>query len=137
MHKSLPQLTAHACRIRELYAAQAVRTGSRPWGPTELAQGFIGDVGDLMKLVMAKEGLRPAKTQNLDAALAHELSDCLWSILLLADAYQVSLEPAFLRTMRELEQKLTPTRRTKTARTPRARRDSSAPKSRSGPLSGS
>lgn len=129
--KSLAQHTARARRVRDLYAAQARRAGTPVWGPAELAQGFVGDVGDLMKLVMAKEGLRPAKGQNLDAALAHELADCLWSILLLADAYQVPLEPAFLRTMRELEQKLTPSRRTKTARTPRARRDSSAPKSRS------
>ena len=135
--KSLAQLTARARRIRNLYAAQARRAGTPVWGPTELAQGFVGDVGDLMKLVMAKQGLRPAKAQNLDAAIAHELSDCLWSILLLADANQVPIEPAFLRTMRELEQKLTPSRRTKTARKPRARRDSSAPKSRNAPLAGS
>lgn len=135
--KSLAALTARAHDIRALYATQARRAGTPVWGPAELAQGFVGDVGDLMKLVMAKEGLRPAQAQNLDAALAHELADCLWSILLLADAYQVKLEPAFLATMRELERKLTPSRRTKTARTPRARRDSSAPKSRSGRPAGS
>ena len=118
--RTLPQLTARARRIRELYAARALAAGTRPWGPAELAQGFVGDVGDLMKLVMAKEGLRPAK--NLDAALAHELADCLWSVLLLADAYAVKLEPAFVTTMRQLEQKLTAPRRTKTARTSRARR---------------
>lgn len=135
--KSLAALTARARRVRDLYAAQARRAGTPEWGPAELAQGFVGDVGDLMKLVMAKQGLRPAQARDLDAALAHELSDCLWSILLLAEAYHVPLEPAFLRTMRALERKLTPPRRTKTARTPRARRDSSAPKSRNGPLSGS
>ena len=85
--KSLAQLTARARRVRDLYAAQARRAGTPVWGPAELAQGFVGDVGDLMKLVMAKEGLRPTKAQNLDAALAHELADCLWSFLLLADAY--------------------------------------------------
>ncbi len=120
--QTLPQLTARARRIRALYTAQALATGTRPWGPAELAQGFVGDVGDLMKLVMAKEGLRPAKAKNLDAALAHELADCLWSVLLLAEAYAVKLEPAFLTTMRDLEQKLTAPRRTKTARTSRARR---------------
>ncbi len=120
--KTLPQLTARARRIRELYTAQALAAGTRPWGPAELAQGFVGDVGDLTKLVMAKEGLRPAKAKDLDAALAHELADCLWSILLLADAYAVKLEPAFLTTMRLLEEKLTAPRRTKTGQTSRARR---------------
>lgn len=120
--KSLPQLTARARRVRELYTAQARTAGTRTWGPAELTQGFVGDVGDLMKLVMAKEGLRPAKAKDLDAALAHELADCLWSVLLIADAYAVKLEPAFLTTMRQLEQKLTAPRRTKTARTSRARR---------------
>jgi NTP pyrophosphatase (non-canonical NTP hydrolase) len=120
--KSLPQLTTRAKKIRALYAAQALAAGTRPWGPAELAQGFVGDVGDLMKHVMAKEGLRPTKAKDLNAALAHELADCLWSILLLADAYQVKLEPAFLATMRHLEQKITAPRRTKTARTSRARR---------------
>ena len=55
--QALPQLTARARRIRELYTAQAIAAGTRPWGPAELAQGFVGDVGALMKLVMAKEGL--------------------------------------------------------------------------------
>ena len=119
--KTLPALTARAREIRALYAAQSRRAGTRPWGPAELAQGFVGDVGDLMKLVMAKEGLRPAQAKNLDAALAHELADCLWSILLLADCYGVKLEPAFLHTMRQLREKLTPPRRTKTAQTSRAR----------------
>ena len=100
---SLAQLTTRARRIRQLYAAQARRDGRMPWGPAELAQGFVGDVGDPMKLTMAKSGLRPAK--DLDVALAHELADCLWSILLLADAYNVKLEPAFLRAMQQLEQK--------------------------------
>ena len=117
---TLPEFTARAEKIRALYAAQARRQGSRPWKPAELAQGFVGDVGDLMKLVMAKSGLRSAK--NLDAALAHELADCLWSVLLLARAYDVDLEKSFLSTMNALERKLTAPRRTKTARTSRARR---------------
>ncbi len=116
--QTLPLLTARARKIRALYAAQARRAGTRPWGPAELAQGFVGDVGDLMKLVMAKAGLRPAK--NLDAALAHELADCLWSILLLADAYHVKLEPAFHRTMDDLANRLTP--RSAAAANPRTRR---------------
>ncbi len=67
-------------------------------------QGFVGDVGDLMKLVMAKAGARPIA--DVEAKLAHELADCLWSVLVLARAYDVDLERAFLRTMDDLDTKL-------------------------------
>ncbi len=105
---SLSTLSARANNIRALYDQQALREGRRPWTPAEFAQGFAGDVGDLMKLAMAKQGLRPAPTAkaDLDAALAHELSDCLWSVLVLADAYGIDLETAFARTMAELEVRL-------------------------------
>jgi NTP pyrophosphatase (non-canonical NTP hydrolase) len=69
-----------------------------------LMQGFVVDVGDLMKLVMAKAGTRPV--DHVDQKLAHELSDCLWSVLVLAKAYDVDLEKEFLRTMDEIEVKL-------------------------------
>ena len=67
-------------------------------------QGLVGDVGDLMKLVMAKAGSRPV--EDLDRRLAHELADCLWSVLTLADAYDVDLETSFTSTMDELEESL-------------------------------
>ena len=40
--------------------------------------GFVGDVGDLAKQVMAREGVRhlPGRKDTL----AHELTDCLWSV---------------------------------------------------------
>ena len=66
--------------------------------------GFLGDVGDLAKLVQGKEGVRPR--EGLDEALAHELADCLWSVMVLADAYNVDLETAFTTTMRELNDHL-------------------------------
>ncbi len=100
----LSELSARAQEIRALYDARAVRHGSRPWTVTEFAQGFAGDVGDLMKLTMARQGLRPA--ERIDERLAHELADCLWSVLVLADACDVDLEKAFTRTMDELESRL-------------------------------
>jgi NTP pyrophosphatase (non-canonical NTP hydrolase) len=67
-------------------------------------QGFVVDVGDLMNLVMAKAGAR--RVDDADAKLAHELSDCLWSVLVLANLYGVDLEREFLATMTEIERKL-------------------------------
>ncbi len=66
--------------------------------------GFVGDVGDLAKLVHGKAGVRPRA--DLDAALARELADCLWCVLTLADAYDMDLGRAFTETMHELEEVL-------------------------------
>jgi len=87
--------------VRARYAeVEAVRYG-RSWTREEIMLGFLGDVGDLAKLVQGKEGVRPRP--NLDEALAHELADCLWSVLVLADAYDVDLAAAFDTTMAALE----------------------------------
>jgi NTP pyrophosphatase (non-canonical NTP hydrolase) len=76
----------------------------RAWTDEEIALGFVGDVGDLMKLVQAKNGVRALP--DVEGRLAHELADCLWAILTLADVYQIDLETAFLHTMDDLERRL-------------------------------
>lgn len=93
--------------LRERFAAVEIARSGRPWSRAELAQGFVGDVGDLMKLVMAKDGRRPGPV-DLDARLAHELADCLWSVLVLAKVCDVDLERAFLTTLDELTATLAP-----------------------------
>jgi NTP pyrophosphatase (non-canonical NTP hydrolase) len=100
----LSQLSARALEIRAAFAAAEQRRGGRPWTREEIMQGFVGDVGDLMKLVMAKAGARAIA--DADRQLAHELSDCLWSVLVLAKLYDVDLEREFLATMDELEQRI-------------------------------
>jgi len=101
---NLKDLSEKAVNIRQKYDALNIKSGNRKWVTLNFAQGFVGDVGDLMKLVMAKEGLR--KIDDVDEKLAHELSDCLWSILVLADKYNIDLEKDFGKTMAELENKI-------------------------------
>ena len=98
------QLSARALEIREHFAAMERSAAGRPWTREEVMQGFVGDVGDLMKLVMAKSGIRTIP--DADRKIAHELGDCLWSVLVLARLYDVDLEQEFLRTMDGIEQKL-------------------------------
>ncbi|AEE44604.1 nucleotide pyrophosphohydrolase [Cellulomonas fimi] len=86
--------------VRARYAAVETARYGRSWTREEIMLGFLGDVGDLAKLVQGKAGVRPR--DDLDEALAHELADCLWSVLTLADAYDVDLETAFVSTMRSL-----------------------------------
>lgn len=97
-------LQERAIEIRNKYSEFEIQTIGRPWTNQELMEGFVGDVGDLMKLVMAKEGVR--KGENVDEKLAHELSDCLWSILVLASKYNINLEEQFLNTMNQLEDRI-------------------------------
>ena len=100
----ISQLSDRAMQIHASFAARAQRTGGRPWTREEVMQGFVGDVGDLMKIVMAKAGARPLA--QVDDRLAHELGDCLWSVLVLARLYGVDLERAFLQTMDGIEDSL-------------------------------
>ena len=93
-----------AMKVRSLYAQLEKQRYCKTWSAEQLVQGFVGDVGDLAKIIMAKEGYRAA--ENVDAKLAHELADCLWSVIVLANAYDVDLESAFTSTMDELEKQI-------------------------------
>ncbi|MCC2319890.1 MazG nucleotide pyrophosphohydrolase domain-containing protein [Cellulomonas xiejunii] len=96
----LRSMQARALAVRALYDQVGAERYGRAWTTQETMLGLVGDVGDLAKLVQGKAGVRPRA--DLDDALAHELADCLWSLLVLADAYDVDLPAAFARTMDEL-----------------------------------
>ena len=100
----LKQLSQRAEEIRAKYADLERKTAGHERTTLNRMEGFIVDVGDLMRLVMAKEGLR--EIDDVDTKLAHELSDCLYSILVLAKAYDVDLQASFEKTMGELEVKI-------------------------------
>ena len=52
----------------------------------------------------ARPAYAPATTST--RPWPHELADCLWSVLTLADAYDVDLAGAFTATMDELDEVL-------------------------------
>lgn len=94
-------LQQRAIAIRERYALlEQARYGSA-WTPSELMLGFAGDLGDLAKLVLAASGRRAIP--GAEQKLAHELADCLWSVIVLAHLHGVDLEREFLDTMNTLE----------------------------------
>ncbi len=93
-----------AIQVRNKYSKLEQKETGKSWTNLNLMEGFVGDVGDLMKLVMAKEGLR--KIEDVDNKLAHELSDCLWSVLVLANKYNIDLEASFMNTMNELDERI-------------------------------
>ena len=95
-------LAERAVTVRQHYAELERKRHGRPWTNEEVALGFVGDVGDLAKLVMAMGGMR--SIPDARQKLTHELVDCLWSVLVLSHLYDVDLERAFLQTMDDLEQ---------------------------------
>ncbi|MER7055967.1 MazG nucleotide pyrophosphohydrolase domain-containing protein [Streptomyces sp. NPDC000351] len=98
----LDELRWRALRTHDLYDELNMRERGRVWTREEFIPGYMADVGDLAKLILAEEGARAVRPDS-QAALEHELADCLWSVLILAHRYGIDLESAFVRTMRDLE----------------------------------
>ena len=106
---TLDQLSRRGLEIAGLYDELNLAQRGRVWTRAETMMGFLGDVGDLAKLVMAAEGARSdvgGSAQETRAALEHELADCLWAVLVLAHRYDVDLAAAYEDAMDELEQRL-------------------------------
>ena len=97
------KIIERALQIRNKYSNFEKKKWGKSWGNEQILQGFVGDVGDLVKLVMEKEGWRKLKSKD---SLGHELSDCLWNIIVLADKYDVNLEKEFEKTMTEIERRI-------------------------------
>lgn len=95
------KLIDRALAIRKRYSEKEKNLYGSSWTSEEIALGFVGDVGDLAKLIVAENGKR--NIPNSKEKLAHELSDCLWSVIVLADLHGINLEKAFLNTMDEIE----------------------------------
>lgn len=57
----LDQLHQSALRIHDLYDELNMRERGRVWTREEFMLGFMGDVGDLAKLILAEEGARTVR----------------------------------------------------------------------------
>lgn len=96
------ELESSALKLNALYEQLEIKLYGRAWTTGELALGFMGDVGDLAKLIQANAGIR-----NIDdhkSKLGHELSDCLWSIIVLADKCGIDLQAEFASNIEGLMQ---------------------------------
>lgn len=95
------ELQKRALEIREKYDQLNVARNENIWQGKDCVMGLSGDFGDLSKLIMAKENMRGG--ENIDSKIGHELSDCLWSLIVLADIYKIDFESEFERTMKYLD----------------------------------
>lgn len=101
---NINELTQRALKIKDLYAAFEKRKSYREWTVEETYQGLVSDVGDLGRLVLAKEGFRDAT--DVEKSLEHELAEILWATLLLSEHYKIDLLQAYLSEMDRLEKEL-------------------------------
>lgn len=100
----LNELLQRAEEIRARYEELNAQNGTEAWRIRDYAMGLMGDIGDLQKLIMAKENLR--NIPDVDAKLEHELADCLWSLLIIANYYGIDLSKAFESTMDTISNKI-------------------------------
>lgn len=94
------QLIQRAMEIRKRYEEKEIQQYGSVWTSEEIALGFVGDVGDLAKLVVAENGKRDIPDSK--KKLEHELADCLWSVIVLAEMLSIDLETTFMDTMDKL-----------------------------------
>lgn len=94
-------LVAIAQRVHERYAQIERRAYGRPWSLEMRVIGFHGDIGDLVKLVQAAASWRSFERRtysegpsgDLAVALRHELTDCLWSLIVISDLGGAAVVP--------------------------------------------
>ena len=93
-----------AMDLRRQYEIKETNLYGSPSTSVNIAEGFAGDVNNLVKLVMAEHGQREIANsqEKLDAQLAH----CLWSVVVLANMHNVNLENSFMEAMDRLENHL-------------------------------
>ncbi len=94
-------LQDRALDIRQQFEMFEKSKYGRSWTKEEVALGFIGDIGDLAKLLLAEAKVRSIPDHR--EKLEHELADCLWSVIVLAKLYDIDLEKSFLKTMNDLQ----------------------------------
>lgn len=87
-----------ARQIRAKYVELEKKRDGKEWSREQFMQGFLGDIEDLKSIL---------NSTNIDSdKLGHELADCLWSLIILADKHNINLEGSFVKTMNDLERRL-------------------------------
>lgn len=87
--------------LRRQYEEKEKGLYGAPSTSEDIAEGFAGDVNNLVKLVMAEHG--KGTIANSKEKLESQLAHCLWSVIVLARMYNVDLEQSFMKAMDRLE----------------------------------
>lgn len=99
----LSDMQDRAIDVRRRFREFETATYGREWTTADLISGLVTDVGDLAAAVQRVEGIRPARQEAPIDEVRHELGDCLWVLLVLANRFQIDLGDAFQSTMDGVE----------------------------------
>lgn len=97
----LEKIIHRAMDLRRQYEKRETELYGSPTTSVEIAEGFAGDVTNLVKLVMSEHG--QGEIANSKEKLEAQLAHCLWSVVVLAQMYHVDLETSFVEAMDRLE----------------------------------
>jgi NTP pyrophosphatase (non-canonical NTP hydrolase) len=98
------KLIHRAMDLRNQYEKKEKQLYGSPSTAKDIAQGFLGDVNNLIKLIKAQHARREMAYSA--EKLGSQLSHCLWSVIVLAKMHNVDLEQSFMETMDKLENHL-------------------------------
>ena len=100
----LQKLINRAMDLRGQYEKKETQLYGSPATDAEIAQGLLGDVNNLVKLINAQHSKR--QIANSTEKLGSQLSHCLWSVIVLAKMHNIDLEQSFMEAMDRLENHL-------------------------------
>lgn len=69
---NIKELSKKSEKIKEKYEELNRINGKKPWTVTEYSNGLMGDVGDLIKLILQKKSSRLKKSKDLNKKIRHE-----------------------------------------------------------------
>ena len=95
------QIIIIAKYVQEKYRELNSAKGNKRWEAAEYMQGFMGDVGQLAKLIMSKNNYR--NLDGVDQKLKEELADCLYAVIVIASELKIDLESGFVDSMKALK----------------------------------
>jgi len=104
MNADFEVLRQKALFIKNFYKEKQKLKGKNVWTADDYMLGFVTDIGELSELVAAKKGTRTI--DDVDDKLEHELCDCLYSIIALADEFDIDLAVTFGRNMDSLAERI-------------------------------
>ena len=90
--------------LRRQYEVKEKQLYGSPLTDEDIAQGFLGDVNNLVKLIRAEHG--KLTIANSKEKLESQLAHCLWSVIVLAKMQDIDLEQSFMEAMDRLENHL-------------------------------
>jgi len=100
----LDNMISEGLRIRQKYDDWAVKNNVRKWGLLERTTGLVTDIGELTEYVMVHMGYRGG--ENNQEKLKHEICDCIYSLICIADYVGVDIKKEFPNLIEELDRRL-------------------------------